>query len=241
MQITKPTLFIHGYAGNFFSFGRMIRRFQKRKWGSGKCLILVTHSGRVLILGNPVSLIQVIFMENRDVVDHQVKWIWKILNILKQRYHITNVNLVAHSMGCISVLKYLSQYGYTTQNAKVDKVVTLGAPFNDKIVGKKTPYIEDHPLTKEGPIKKAPLYQWLKAHNMGLPLDIKFLNIAGNMQNGTDSDGQVSVNSARSLRYLVKDATKQYHEYIVHGKKAAHSKLHENEKVDLKIKNFLME
>lgn len=240
MRIQLPTVFIHGYSGTYFSFNKMLRRFTKNHFGRKKCLAIVTRSGNLHFWGHPDSLIQVVFLENRADVKLQVKWIWKLLNQLKVKYGILQVNVVAHSMGCVSLLMYLSQYGYDYRNSQVKRVVTLGAPFNDSEVGKNTSNIENHLLTNEGPVEMAPLYRWMKAHNLGLPVEIQFLNIAGNLQNGTFSDGQVSVNSALSLRYLMKDIKQQYEEYIVYGKKAAHSRLHDNEQVDDLIMSFLM-
>lgn len=240
LMITKPTLFIHGYAGNYFSFGAMMHRFARQGWGKKESTIIVFPSGEVIVKGKQSSLIQVLFWANRrNNVDDQVMWLWKITNILKYHYGISNIDLVSHSMGCVVALKYLNKFGYDQRVSQIDKVVTIGAPFNDIEVGRRTPYIEDHPLTAHGPIQMSPLYQWMKKQNIGLPLNIKFLNIAGNLQNGTYSDGQVSVNSALSLRYLVKDVTKQYHELIIKGRKAAHSLLHENQEVDSEIYHFL--
>lgn len=237
-QIKTPTLFIHGYAGNYFSFGRMLKRFGKNGWGTKTGMIFVSHRGKVYFQGNPQGLTQVLFFENRDQVDQQVKWIWKILNQLKFYYQIPRVNIVAHSMGCVSVLKYLNQFGTDQRVASVEKVVTIGAPFNDLEVGKRTPYIENYELTADGPVKMTPLYQWMRDHQMGIPSAIKFLNIAGNLQNGSHSDGQVSVNSALSLRFLVRNI-KNYRELVIHGKRAGHSNLHENQQVDQAIFKFL--
>ncbi|KRM52782.1 alpha/beta fold hydrolase [Ligilactobacillus araffinosus] len=239
MRVQEPTLFIHGYSGTYFSFRKMLKRFAKNHWGEKSCIVIISRTGQIYFWGRPRSLIQVLFLENRDNVAHQVNWIWKLLNQLKTNYGISHVNLVAHSMGCVSVLLYLNQYGYDDRNSKVKRVVTIGAPFNDVEVGKRTPYIEDHPLTTTGPVEMSPLYRWLKANNIGMPADVRFLNIAGNLQNGTFSDGQVSVNSALSLRYLVRDVRRQYQEYIIHGKRAEHSLLHENEQVDQIIGKFL--
>lgn len=163
----------------------MLKRFAKNHWGEKSCIAIISRTGHIYFWGRPRSLIQVLFLENRDNVAHQVKWIWKLLNQLKTNYGIPHVNLVAHSMGCVSVLMYLNQYGYDERNSKVKRVVTIGAPFNDLEVGKRTLYIEDHPLTTTGPVKMSPLYRWMKANNIGMPADIRFLNIAGNLQNGT--------------------------------------------------------
>lgn len=241
MHIQEPTLFIHGYSGTYFSFRKMLKRFEKKNVGKRECIVVISRTGQIYFWGRPHSLIQVLFLENRDHVGHQVEWIWKLLNQLKTNYGISQANIVAHSMGCVSVLMYLNKYGYDNRNTAIKRVVTMGAPFNDHEVGKRTPYIEDHPLTDDGPVEMTPLYHWLKKNNVGLPSEIKFLNIAGNLQNGTFSDGQVSVNSALSLRYLVKDVRQQYREFVIHGKDAAHSMLHENEKVDEIIIQFLTE
>lgn len=240
MRVQEPTIFIHGYSGTYFSFSKMLRRLTKNHFGKRTCLVIVTHSGNLYFLGHPDSLIQVVFLENRADVKLQVKWIWKLLNQLKTDYGVLQVNVVAHSMGCVSILMYLSQYGYDYRNSQVKRVVTLGAPFNDCEIGKRTSNIEDHFLTDEGPVEMAPLYRWMKTHNLGLPAEIQFLNIAGNLQNGTHSDGQVSVNSALSLRYLMKDIKRQYEEHVIYGKKASHSHLHDNEQVDNLIISFLM-
>src|SRR5699024_12786286 len=65
----------------------------------------------------------------------------------------------------LPILMYLNQYGYDERNSKVKRVVTMGAPFNDVEVGKRTPYIEDHPLTTTGPVEMSPLYRWMKVNN----------------------------------------------------------------------------
>lgn len=240
MPIKEPTLFIHGYSGTYFSFNRMLKKLTKNHLGKRTCLIIVTRSGNLYFLGHPDSLIQVIFLENRANVHLQVKWIWKLLNCLKYNYGILQVNLVAHSMGCVSVLMYLSQYGYDHRNSQVKRVVTIGAPFNDSEVGKRTDTIENHFLTNKGPIEMAPLYRWMRIHHLGIPIETQFLNIAGNLQNGTFSDGQVSVNSALSLRYLMKNIQFQYEEHVIYGKKAAHSQLHDNDQVSSLIIDFLL-
>ncbi|MDE7024099.1 MAG: alpha/beta hydrolase, partial [Ligilactobacillus sp.] len=77
----------------------------------------------------------------------------------------------------------------------------------------------------------------IKKHRYIISPDTKFLNIAGDLENGTASDGSVSLDSVLSLRYLF--PRQVYHEVIVKDKKASHSRLHENRQVDKMIGQFL--
>lgn len=80
MQIQEPTLFIHGYSGTYFSFQKMLKRFVKKQWGKRSCIVIISRTGHIYLWGQPHSLIQVLFLENRDNVAHQVKWIGKFHN-----------------------------------------------------------------------------------------------------------------------------------------------------------------
>ncbi|MCT6902010.1 MAG: alpha/beta hydrolase, partial [Lactobacillus sp.] len=69
------------------------------------------------------------------------------------------------------------------------------------------------------------------------PQKAAVLNIYGDM--GSGSDGDVTVNSARSYRYLVSKRARSYQEKEIRGPRAQHSKLHENTQVDRLLVNFL--
>lgn len=239
---TVPTLFIHGYAGNRLSSGPMINRFEKNGWGTKTCVIIVRSKKRLKVKGDPTvpgCFIQILFDENRLSVIKQVHWLWRVMGMLKEKYHVPKVNLVAHSMGAVTVLRYLSNHSKNnTHLPKVEKVVTLGAPFNDTDPGKGSKHIESHLLTKKGPLFETLLYQAMRKHHFLVDEDIGFLNIAGDLDNGSHSDGEVATSSALSLRYLVKNC-KQYQEYVIHGFGGSHSLLHENLQVDNLIGKFL--
>ena len=70
---------------------------------------------------------------------------------------------------------------------------------------------------------------------------MKVLNIYGDRDDGSHSDGSVSNTSSQSLRYLISDRTKSYKELKITGKDAQHSKLHENKVVDQALNTFLFE
>lgn len=67
---------------------------------------------------------------------------------------------------------------------------------------------------------------------------LELLNIYGDKNDGTHSDGDVSNASSKSLRYLVPQV-KSYQEKRVVGPEAQHSKLHDNPQVDKLLVKFL--
>ncbi|KRN88463.1 alpha/beta hydrolase [Ligilactobacillus ceti] len=236
-----PTLFIHGYAGTRLSTGFMLRRFEKKGWGSKTCVIKVKDHQKIKIIGDPTvpgCFIQVLFDENRVSVMKQSNWLWRVMATLKLKYHVNEVNLVAHSMGGVVVMRYLSSHGNYYRLPRVNKVVTIGSPFNDSDPGKTTAFIESYLLTQKGPVFETMLFNRMRQHNFLVSPQIKFLNIAGDLGYQPHSDGAVSVNSVRSLRYLIKNP-ENYTEKIMYGKKAAHTLLHENPEVDQLIGEFL--
>lgn len=236
----EPVLFIHGYAGNRFSFGLMMRRFEEKGWGVKSAVVRVGVSGKITIIGNPAAtgaMIQVLFDDNHASVVKQTQWLKKILQKLAQDFAIKKVDIIAHSMGAVSVLSYLTKYGNEKAMPLVAKLVTLGAPYNDTEPGKNSKVIEQSPLSSQGPLQPSAIYRKLKRWRHRISTQTLFLNIIGDIDNGK-SDGTVSVSSARSLRYLLDKRV--YSELIIKGKRATHRKLHENHEIDMKIKKFLV-
>ena len=92
-------------------------------------------------------------------VMHQTDWLWRLMSTLKNEYSIERVNILAHSMGGVTVLNYLSKFGISDRVPHVEKVVTLGVPFNDLEVGKDGKEIEYRPLTPNGPSVMTPLFR----------------------------------------------------------------------------------
>ncbi|WP_424556419.1 alpha/beta fold hydrolase, partial [Staphylococcus epidermidis] len=82
------------------------------------------------------------------------RWLATIIEHLKEAYGVTQVNLVGHSMGAITVLRYL----LTSDHAVVDKVILLAAPVNDPSIGPDTPLVFWSELTSRGPVKRTRNY-----------------------------------------------------------------------------------
>ena len=84
-----------------------------------------------------------------------------------------------------------------------------------------------------------PYQKLLKLKSIYKGKDIGVLNIYGDLEDSTHSDGSVSVSSAKSLKYLLGDSPKSYKELEFKGKEAEHSELHENSDVADQIIQFL--
>lgn len=236
-----PTLFLPGYFGSRLSFGRLLNRLMHRYGAHKSMVVKVDHHGRIQILGTlgkSKTLIQVLFAKKTSRPREQAEWLAEICKLLHSRYGVDSVNLVGHSMGCITIFWYLT-HQIQVGSIKVKNVVTIAGPFNDSEIAKSTDKVDAYPLSPKGPVKMMPIYRELSKQIFEIPKDIKVLNIAGRISNIQQDDGEVSVNSAFSLRYLLHDPATQYHEILIRGKRATHHLLHENEIVDEHIAKFI--
>ncbi|WP_404821303.1 alpha/beta hydrolase [Lactiplantibacillus carotarum] len=236
------TLFIPGYAGNRFSFGGMLQRFVAGGIANKSLVIMIDRHNQPHVTGklDPYRpMVQLIFATPRVAVRQQAEGVLAVVQYLIAHEHVQTMNLVAHSMGGVVLFQYLTTAAKLVNLPEVRKVVTIGAPFNDSEVGQNTYPIENHPLTESGPTQTTPVYNYFLRTLQRLPNTISYLNIAGNIGDAAQSDGAVALNSALSLRFLLRPTIDQYQEFVVHGKNARHSRLHENYEVDRQIVQFL--
>lgn len=236
-----PTLFIPGYFGNRLSFGRLLNRLAHRYGAHKSMVVKVDRHGRIQVLGTlskSKPLIQVLFAKKSSRPQEQAEWVMAICALLHTRYGVEQVNLVGHSMGCITIFWFLT-HQIRQSAVAVKRVVTIAGPFNDSEIAKSTDKVDAYPLSPKGPTKRMPIYRELSKQIFEIPKDIKVLNIAGRISNSQQDDGEVSVNSAFSLRYLLHDPATQYHEILIRGKRATHRLLHENAIVDENIAKFI--
>ncbi|EEI25725.1 alpha/beta hydrolase [Lentilactobacillus hilgardii] len=236
-----PTLFIPGYFGNRFSFGFLLKRLVRRYDANKSMVIIVKRNGCLRLYGNIKNqrcVIQVLFENKTSRPKQQAAWLNDICQMLETDYQIHHLNLVGHSMGCITIFWYLT-HQHRKAAIMIDRVVAIAGPFNDSEIARNTPIVDSVPLTATGPIHRRPIFSALSANISTLPTTIKVLNIAGRISDRQKDDGQVSVNSAFSLRFLLKRPLGYYRELIIRGRRASHRLLHENQIVDESIVNFL--
>lgn len=236
-----PTLFIPGFFGSRFSFGSLLGRLVTNFRANKSMVIVVKRDGSLKVIGELKQsrpLVQILFSNKSVRVSEQTNAIIRIVNLLHTNYEIDRVNLVGHSMGSISVLWSAVNMGEQT-DVVINKIVTIAGPFNDIEVATNAHGIEQTELTKDGPVSQSKVYQVLSQTVKKLPANTEILNIGGVSDSRNNSDGSVSINSVRSLRFIVNQITRRYQELIVTGKNASHRLLHENRQVDKSIAIFL--
>jgi len=236
------TVYLHGYSGGAGSTNTLIKHAEAA--GAQKVLTAtVAPSGKVTWTGEPKKvshpLVQVIFTNNRNP-DYNVDGMWlrNVMQGLKKQYGVTDVNIVAHSMGNMATMFYATRYGNDKDVPKLRAYVAIAGHY-DGILGR-----DDQPnrikLNAQGyPTPVDDSYAELARLRDKFPKQVKILNIFGNLEDGTNSDGRVANNSSRSLKYLVAPSKASYREQMFKGKDAQHSALHENAAVAKAVDDFL--
>lgn len=234
-----PTVFIHGYGGTINSFGGMIQRLSNERKTKKEMLITVQSDGSLKVDGelskkkdNPS--IQVLFTANKDTEWNQTEWIYTVLKYLKQQ-GVDQVNLVGHSMGGVSSLRYLTTYGQPNDAPTINKFISIGAPFNDFTESSES--IDD--VLKNGPSVQASRYTDYQNGVANVPSKLPILLVAGKLNKETVTDGTVPLNSALATFSLLKDHGNPIKYQIFTGPNAQHSQLHENLNVDKTVADFL--
>lgn len=236
-----PTLFFHGYSGTARSFGGMLERLEENQAGKKELILTVDPNGQIEAEGalskkadNP--MVQVLFSDNKNNEWNQAEWIKSSLVYLQETYGVKQVNIVGHSMGGVSALRYLGTYGQDKSLPQVQRFVAIGAPFND--------FVDDsaQSLTAElsdGPAVVSSRYQDYQQMIGNVPVSTRFLLIAGQLNESDLGDGTVPVNSALAVYALLEQNGNEVKEEIVTGDNAAHSMLHENPQVDQLVTRFI--
>ncbi|MBO0457247.1 alpha/beta hydrolase [Enterococcus hulanensis] len=237
-----PTVFIHGYEGNSFSFGPLLRRFERENVAKREMTIVVQKDGKLSVEGklknrNDNPTIMVLFA--KDVTDEitQSKWIDKVMRYLYQQ-KVRRVNLVSHSMGGVSSLRYLLEYA-GEKTPITEHFVAIAAPFNDLEIAEDTEEIFAYELTEKGPSGETPIYQYFDQAMNQLPTNLHVLDVAGDLKDGTESDGSVSTHSAFALRLLFQKHARSYQELTVTGKSGGHSAITKSAKLEKQLIKFI--
>ncbi|WP_207695350.1 hypothetical protein DOK67_0001821 [Enterococcus sp. DIV0212c] len=237
-----PTLFIHGYSGGNNSFGRMIKRMEGNDRTKKELVLTVSVDGKVQAKGkltgkknNPS--VQVLFQDNKSNEWNQAEWIKNCLTYIQKNYGVTEVNLVGHSMGGASSLRYLTTFGDDTSLPKINKFIGIAAPFNNFVELSNGETIDD--VINNGPTVQSERYVDYVNGIEKVSKDIKVMIIAGDVEDGSLSDEAVPVADALSAVSLFKTHGNEVQEKIFYGKSAQHSQLHENKEVDQLVADFL--
>lgn len=240
-----PTVYIHGHGAGARSTDDMISYAQSHAHATRALLVIVDRRGNAHFYGTMNKntyrpTIQVVFKDNMNTNFNVTSgWLHEIMSQLKRDYGVTELNAVAHSMGNMTLLYYMLNYGKNKNLPQLKKQVDIAGHY-DGIAG-----IKDKPnsnwFTKSG----RPAYMTfdyehaLKLRKNYPNKQVDILNFYGNLDNGTNTDGRVSTVSARSIKYVLRGRYKSYRQVKISGYMGEHSMLHENPKVDRIMDKFL--
>lgn len=238
---TIPTFFFHGWGSSSNAETQMANAAKKAGVSNTIIHADVSKNGTVKLKGtipknakNPI--IKVNLEDNQSGKTSYVK---DVITAISNKYHYAKINLVGHSMGNLQIANYINENYDNKKLPKINKVVSIAGHYDGylgeeagqkaKIQNKKTgePDIYSDGFKQLLPLRKH------------YPRQIEVLNIYGNKEDGSNSDGSVSVASAQSYKYLINGRAKSYREVEIKGKNAQHSKLHENKEVDKLLIDFL--
>lgn len=240
---TTPTFFFHGWGSSYKAEQIMTNG---AKWQGATNTIVwenVGKNGHVTFHGkiakgarNPI--IEVNFANNKIMSYRQEgRYTYDAVKAASQKWGFKKMNMVAHSMGNLGVVFYLYDHGQQKNLPTLEKQVAIAGHFNGGIgFG----YPKGATVNAAGkPAKEERNFTTLKKLRKTYPTTVRVLNIYGDLKNGTYSDSQIPVNSAKTLKYLAQPRAKAYQEKEFTGYMAQHSRLHSNPLVIHTLVNFL--
>ncbi|MBO3090485.1 alpha/beta hydrolase [Schleiferilactobacillus harbinensis] len=254
-----PTVFVPGWHSTSYSTQLITDDIVSLGVTNVITTVRVTPQGKFIFVGpkidaNSRQLIRIVFENNRAGEVQYAKWLHQLLAYLYTQDRLRRVNLVGHSMGAYASTLYTFQHGAGAGLPAVNKLVTLAGPFNG-IIGRQPVSEFFHPndgttwtdqphqnhLEADGrPAIVHPEYARLEQYAPQVPKTLRMLNIYGDLGDGSQSDGVVTVPSATSIGYLVKNRIAVFHQVRVIGPNAQHSALHEhNWQVTQNVVKFL--
>ncbi|MBP1040171.1 alpha/beta fold hydrolase [Vagococcus sp. BWB3-3] len=242
-----PTVILHGVNGNKRTMQGMLQRMHKQNVAYKALEIEVAEDGEVFVNGTwgqtqgylkPV--IQVFFDNNDAPAELQAEWLKSVMVFLHDKLEVQKVNLIGHSMGGVTSLHYLTQIKTFQESVpRVSKLITLGSPFKGNVAHTIMSQVYKLEKSEEGIRNFDDNFTYFMVERNKLPEDLRVLNIYGDVENGTESDSIVKVESALALGEIVKDNVASYNEIKLTGIRSQHTLLHENPEADEAIIKFL--
>lgn len=254
VQSATPTIFVHGWGSSSHAEEKMANA--ARDAGVTKTIVRanVDKKGKVTfnrpIPANAVNPIVEVNLEDNKLsayrdnytqgYHHGGEYVKNVVLALDKQHHYKQINLVGHSMGNLEIINYINDNVNDKSLPQVAHLVAIAGHYNGLVGQSETQNTKINPKTGE-PEKMDSAYRELLGLRQTFPKNTAVLNIYGDVGDGSHSDEDVPVNSAKSLKYLVSDRAKPYREVEIHGKNAQHSKLHNNSQVNRELIKFLWE
>lgn len=250
-----PTFFFHGGGSSYHAEEKMTTAIKRAGVTNTIVRVNVSKTGKAKLIGkipkkakNP--LVEVNFADNNlsgasgpysDNTYYRkgARYVKNAVNVVTKKYGYKTVNAVSHSMGNLEFINYIRLYQGTKDFPVVAHWASMAGHY-DGIIG-----INDKPNKtkidpKTGkPSRMEPEYRVLLVLRNTFPRQTKVLNVFGNLEDGTNSDGDVTNASAKSLKYLINGRARSYRELMIRGRGGQHSRLHNNAEVNRALVNFI--
>lgn len=236
------TLFFHGYGETKHSMGGMIQRLCSRYQATHTLDLTVNTDGTIQTSGTfeqadkPV-LINVLFADNKNNEWNQAEWIYQSLQFVKAQYHVEKVNVVGHSMGGVSLFRFLETYQNQGELPTVEHFISIAAPLNEFLDTSNEQSVDG--LLQQGPTQISPRYQDFQNNIANFPKNVQVSLFAGQLSASDLSDGTVPLTSALAVNQLLSSQQIPVETFVFKGILAQHSALHANPKVDKRIAEIL--
>ncbi|MCM0599631.1 alpha/beta hydrolase [Periweissella fabalis] len=243
----NPTIFLHGFGGNASSMQPLINAIERAKLGTAVETIHVRANDTLATTGTLTAkannpLINIVFDDSTNGNPaHNARILRVIIEKLHHQYHFKKFNVVAHSMGNSTLAEYLLNNSNNSNLPTLNKYVAIASISNSFIGGSGSTNASRSPLLADGqPTIKSTIFNHFSKLHTTFPKAAHVLNIFGNLNDGSESDGRVPINSAQALKYLTsRSASYQQQEFT--GSNAQHSKLKRNPQVEKTVMHFLFE
>lgn len=242
---STPTVFLHGYSGHNGTMKTMMEQLQTDDMSKEELVIRISSEGELsadrtldnsFTANNP--MIRLVFENSRSHQWDQAEWLKTALTFLKAEYQVEEVNLVGFSMGGISSFLYLETFSGDETQPRVNKLVAIGAPFNEFI---ETGEQSTEDILANGPSEMSEQLANYVYLSDNIPLDTSFLLIAGELSDTDKSDGTVPLSSGLGIYSLLKNKNNNIEYQIITGKDSKHSHLKLDETVSQHVLRFLWE
>lgn len=236
------TLFFHGYGGTKHSMGGMIQRLCSRYQATHTLDLTVNTDGTIQTSGTfeqaeKSVLINVLFADNKNNEWNQAEWIYQALQFVKTQYHVEKVNVVGHSMGGVSLFRFLETYQNQGELPTVEHFISIAAPLNEFLDTSNEQSMDG--LLQQGPTQISPRYQDFQNNIANFPKNVQVSLFAGQLSASDLSDGTVPLTSALAVNQLLSSQQIPVETFVFKGILAQHSALHANPKVDKRIAEIL--
>ncbi|HJF78254.1 MAG TPA: alpha/beta fold hydrolase [Enterococcus cecorum] len=236
------TLFFHGYGGTKHSMGGMIQRLSSRYQATHTLDLTVNTDGTIQTSGTfeqaeKSVLINVLFADNKNNEWNQAEWIYQALQFVKTQYHVEKVNVVGHSMGGVSLFRFLETYQNQGELPTVEHFISIAAPLNEFLDTSNEQSVDG--LLQQGPTQISPRYQDFQNNIANFPKNVQVSLFAGQLSASDLSDGTVPLTSALAVNQLLSSQQIPVKTFVFKGVLAQHSAFHANPKVDKRIAEIL--